>query len=106
MHFLGLALADNVFTELSLSTLDDRRIPMSSNSRRFGIREGKKDMPILRMLTGGARKGKVLSASSLYHELKDLGQRCGYEKPISAYCFRRGFANGIDGTEFVRKAKT
>lgn len=74
---------------------------MSSNSRRFSIREDKKGMPILRMLTGSAPNGKVLSASSLYHALKDLAQRYGYEKPISAYCFRRGFANGIDGMEFV-----
>ncbi|KAF2197896.1 hypothetical protein GQ43DRAFT_475037 [Delitschia confertaspora ATCC 74209] len=40
---------------------------------------------------------KILKASSLYHSLKALGQRCGYKENISAYAFRRGFANGIDG---------
>ncbi|KAF1978401.1 hypothetical protein BU23DRAFT_564002 [Bimuria novae-zelandiae CBS 107.79] len=98
VHFLALALADDVFTELSLPHLQERKIPIGSNSHRFAIKEDKKDLSILRMFTGRPhRKGQIVAASSFYHQILELGRRCGYEKPISAYCFRRGFQNGIDG---------
>ena len=100
VHFLGLALANDVFVDLSLSSLADRVIPVYANLRSFIVREDKKSLPICRMFTG-PREGRVTSASSSIHQFEALGKRCGYKETTSGYCFRREFANGIDGMGLV-----
>ena len=96
--FLSMALADDVFVEQKVpSDFDNRWIRETANSREFLIREDKKELPVLRLLHGNKISNKILTYGSLRLYLRQLGERCGYEKPVRCYDFRRGFGNAVEG---------
>jgi hypothetical protein len=43
---------------------------------------------------------KILSYSCFSRLIKSLGQRAGYKKRLSSYCFRSGYGNAIE-SEFL-----
>jgi hypothetical protein len=96
---LALALADEALDDHNtLGTFERRFIRETANSKCFPIRKDKKNLPILRKVEGNQISStKIWTASSLVTFLKSLGERCGYQDPVSCYAFRRGFANRIEG---------
>jgi hypothetical protein len=97
--FLSLALEDKVFVGYNdPADFDDRWIREATNSREIRIAEDKKPVPILRKLVGATISAdKIMTAGSICKYMTQLGERCGYEEPVTCYGFRRGFANGVEG---------
>lgn len=99
-HFCALALADDAFLAVKKPS-DIERIKRtrledgSPVSVRF--RDAVLDIPIMRSLTplGGIAETDIFTANSLGAYLVGLGQRAGYKDNLTAYCFRRGFANEL-----------
>lgn len=81
-----------------LARFDERWIRTGTNSREFLMKEDKKELPILRKLDGNKiSKSRIMSATSIGNYLRQLGERMGYEGPLTCYTFRRGFGNGVEG---------
>lgn len=97
--FMSLALPDEVFVEYNdPAEFDKRWIRTGTNSRQYHIKEDKMELPILRKLEGNKiSETEIMSATSIGKYLRQLGERCGYEEPLTYYTFRRGFGNGVEG---------
>lgn len=98
--FLALALADDVFVDkVTPESLDSRRISPTAESRIFQIRADKKNVPILRkfLANGQTDPTQIWSAMSLNTILGDICREAGYTEPVTAYTFRRGVANSMEG---------
>jgi hypothetical protein len=98
--FLAQALADRVFEDVeSIDDMESREIPPGASRYTFRYRSGKDTQPIMR----GVRPDGTISDNNIWNyncfsnQIKSLGQRAGYEDRLSAYCFRRGYANAIQG---------
>ncbi|KAF2727585.1 hypothetical protein EJ04DRAFT_594441, partial [Polyplosphaeria fusca] len=97
--FVALALADEAFEgPQSPSDFSHRSLPSTAISKVYPIRADKLKTPVVRATSGTSiHPTRILSASTLHQHLEKIGQRCGYKDNITAYAFRRGFANGIEG---------
>jgi integrase len=102
--FLALALADDVFVEQNKpEDFEVRFIPPTANSRSFSIKETKKRLPIFRTFDRDRMsETKMLSATSASKILSDICKDCGYTEPVTAYTFRRGVANKLEGNHHTR----
>jgi hypothetical protein len=102
--FLGLALADDVFVDnVSPESLDNRWVPSTAGSRTFAMKPEMKDVPILRkmMPNGQTHSREIWSAMSVNSMLGQVCLDAGYTEPVTAYSFRRGVANNMEGKRRV-----
>ena len=101
IHFLGFALADQVFVhEKTADDFFNLHLPTSKNSHQFQIREEKKGLPISRSIYNRERSispSEILTSNSVWSLLSALGVRAKYTEPLNSYVFCRGFGNRIDG---------
>ncbi|KAF1363482.1 hypothetical protein EJ07DRAFT_152290 [Lizonia empirigonia] len=98
--FLSLAFADNVFEDIG-SYHDLPSIQPIEGSVKFTARyrADALERPIMR----GMYPNKSMSQNRIWTydcfntALKGVGQRAGYQENLSAYCFRRAFAQAVKG---------
>ena len=103
--FLALTLADDVFIDnVSPESLDDRWVPPTAGSRVLPIKAEMKDMPILRkmMPSGQTHPREIWNAVSVNSMLGQVCLDAGSTEPVTAYSFRRGVANNIEGKKCRR----
>lgn len=93
--FFALAVADGA---LDMAQLQDRSIDAGANSKPIKIKEEMLEVPILRATKDQIiiSDEAILKYNSLEYMLVKLGERAGYEEPLSAYTFRRGVGNALD----------
>ncbi|KAF2802032.1 uncharacterized protein BDZ99DRAFT_483318 [Mytilinidion resinicola] len=98
MQFLGFALADDVYDDLSNIT-SSMKLPQSANSHTFQMKAGKEHLPVCRRAkrNGSISPDRIMTGSLLWKYLKDVGYRCGYKEQLSGYAFRRGCGNQLEG---------
>ena len=103
--FLALALADDVFVDnVTPESLDNRWVPPTAGSKVFAIKAEMKDVPVLRkmMPSGGTHPTEIWSAMSVNSMLGQVCLDAGYTEPVTAYSFRRGVANNMEGKKCRR----
>lgn len=99
---IALGLYDNAFESNSILT-PKRLYSLSIQGRAALQLTWRKDMletPILRDLSSldpDSPSPKMMATGCLNRLLKRLGLALGIEDPVTAYCFRRGNANALDG---------
>lgn len=101
--FLALALADDVFIdEVTPESLDNRWVLPTAGSRIFAIKTEKKNLPVVRRMlpNGQISPTNIWSAMSVNTMLGDICRDAGYVEPVTAYTFRRGVANKMEGERF------
>jgi hypothetical protein len=98
--FLAQALADRAFEDAeSIDEMESKEIPPGATRYTFRYRSGKETLPIMRGVcpNGTISDKNIWNYNCFSNQIKSLGQRVGYEDRLSAYCFRRGYANAIQG---------
>lgn len=101
--FLALALADKVFVDdITPESLDNRWVSPTAGSRTFAIKPDKKDIPVIRkmMANGQTHSREIWTAMSLTTMLGHVCLDAGYTEPVTAYSFRRGVANKMEGKDY------
>jgi hypothetical protein len=98
--FLSHALTDGVFKDVtSYAEMKEKKIPPGSTQYVFQYKTSLSDLPIMRGVTpsGAISETKIWTYNCFSKQIKGLGQRAGYRDTLSSYCFRRGYANAIEG---------
>ncbi|KAF2201612.1 hypothetical protein GQ43DRAFT_29730 [Delitschia confertaspora ATCC 74209] len=82
----------------TIADLMSKRPPPGSTICRFRIEPEMAEIPIMRRINpdGKVSATKILTAGCLAKQILGVGQRAGYEEPLTPYCFRRGFGNNLD----------
>jgi hypothetical protein len=80
--------------------MENKEIPLGATRYTFCYKPGKETQPVMRGLCpdGTISDTKIWNYNCCSNQIKSLGQRAGYEDRLNAYCFRRGYANAIQGT--------
>lgn len=107
-HFLGLAIADKIFTEVEdYSDLQYIRVPKGSHSVHLEIRASKKNIPVFRHCNsdGSISENRAMSYNDLSRSLAELGYRAKLRDILRAYNLRRGTANRVEGDVEVSQSQ-
>jgi hypothetical protein len=94
---MGFALADDAYHGLA-EAIRSPHLAASASSFKFPLKPGKSDLPVCRRrVPDNSISSAIMTGFSLSEHLYDLGLRCGYKDKVSAYAFRRGCGNALDG---------
>jgi hypothetical protein len=105
--FLSHAFTDGAFEDVtSYTEMKEKEIPLGSTQYVFKYKTSLIDLPIMRGVTpsGAISETKIWTYTCFSKQLKGLGQRAGYRDTLSSYCFRRGYANAIEGMTTISVA--
>jgi len=108
VHFAALAFADNAFhpdlvnAGLTPYNMHDFCSPSGRITIDFNFRDDILDVPVFRRSKQNLKDVnvdpiKALSASSIAHWTRRLGQRAGFEHPFRTYCIRRQVGTELTG---------
>ena len=94
---LNLALMDGVFDD-GISTWEDLyqigdNADISKTGRRIRFRREMLEVPVLRRMDHHKLTKDPVQTVDIHPQIRRLGQYCGLENRLIAYCFRRGAAN-------------
>jgi hypothetical protein len=98
--FLALAFADDVFQDIR-SYLDLNSIRPIEGSLKYTARYKADALqrPVMRGMRANRSmsQGRIWTYDCFNTALKGVGRRAGFQDNLSAYCFRRAFAQTVKG---------
>ena len=98
---LSLATADNAFASPHIrSPADIYRLKVPARLKQLPIpwRPDILEKPILRACSfDGVSPDRALQYEVFACNLRELGTKLGLQEPLTAYCFRRGSGNAVNG---------